>query len=66
MPIAGMWLLGIGGAVVAGLSFQIIPYWPLPPSIEPYYGWDTGAVWGLAVGLVTGLVIGYLVDERHF
>lgn len=66
VPIAGMWFTAILSAVVVGASFAVIPYWPQPPSVAPYYTWEVGAFWGLVVGGITGLVIGYLTDDRHF
>ena len=66
MPVIGMLLFGPLGAIVSALSFVIMPHWPLPVSVSPYFGAGEGAAWGLVVGTITGLVIGYLVDDSHF
>lgn len=65
-PIQAMVIMALLGAVLTGASFEIIKVWPQPASVEPYFGFWGGAMWGLAVGAVTGLVIGFLTDERHF
>ena len=66
LPIAGMLLLSITGAIVVAISFAVVPYWPLPQGNEPYFGWETGAVWGAVVGAGMGLVLGFLTDDKHF
>lgn len=66
LPLAGMLIMGILGAVVVGASFDVIKFWPQPQSVEPYFGFGTGAWWGLIVGAVAGLVIGWLTDDNHF
>ncbi|MBZ0188661.1 MAG: hypothetical protein K8F91_20615 [Candidatus Obscuribacterales bacterium] len=65
-PINAMLVMAVLGALVSGFSFEIIKYWPLPVSVEPYFGFEIGWIWGATVGAVTGLVLGYLTDERHF
>ena len=65
-PIAAMLVIGVASALVTGASFWIITRWPLPASVEPYYNFHPGWVWGAVIGGVSGLVIGYLTDERHF
>lgn len=54
------------GAVVVGLCFEVVKYWPLPVSIAPYFGFQTAACWGFIVGGINGLVLGYLTDDNHF
>lgn len=66
LPIAGMVIMGILSAVVIGASFDVIRVWPQPQSVEPYFGFEVGAWWGLIVGAVVGLVIGFLTDDKHF
>jgi len=66
MPIVGMLILGILGAVIVSASCAVISHWPLPVSVVPYFGGAQGFWWGAVVGAITGLIIGYLVDEKHF
>lgn len=66
LPLLGAIILGIGGAIVVGASAEVINFWPQPPSIAPYFGWEVGAWWGLVVGVVTGLIIGFITDDKHF
>lgn len=66
MPVAGMVVVGVGGALVTSASCEAIKYWPLPVSVTPYFGWQEGLAWGLVVGALVGLVIGYLMDEKYF
>jgi hypothetical protein len=66
MPIQGMLLVGSLGGLVTAAGLEVVKYWPLPVSVDPYFGPGTGFVWGVVVGGITGLVIGYLTDERHF
>lgn len=66
LPSAAMVVLGFAGAIVSGLSFVIIRYWPLPLSVAPYFGFKQGALWGLVVGAAFGLVLGFLTDDSHF
>ena len=66
LPTYGMIVIGTISAVVVGLSFVVINYWPLPVSVAPYGGFREGALWGLVVGGVTGLVLGYCTDDTHF
>ncbi|MBU6451405.1 MAG: hypothetical protein KGS72_06485 [Cyanobacteria bacterium REEB67] len=65
-PVAAMIVIALVAAVVAGASFEVIKYWPLPVSVAPYFGFKIGAFWGLAVGAVSGLVLGYCTDDSHF
>ncbi len=66
VPIMAMIMLSmVSGVIVAG-SFIMIRHWPLPISVDPYFGGRIGLIWGLVVGAVVGLIIGYLVDEKHF
>lgn len=66
MPLIGMLFVGITSAVVVALCFMVIRHWPLPLSVDPYFGGRIGLVWGLVAGSVIGAIIGYLVDENHF
>ena len=66
MPIIGMLIMGIFGAIVVAASFKIVYYWPLPVGTAPYFGAKVGFIWGLVVGAISGLAIGYLVDDSHF
>lgn len=66
LPSAAMVVIGIAGAIVSGLSFKIIQYWPLPLSVAPYFGLKVGAAWGLVVGAAFGLCLGFLTDDSHF
>ena len=66
LPILGMFWTALFSAVIVGFSFEVIKYWPLPQSVDPYFGGFTGAIWGLVVGGVAGLVLGYLTDDSHF
>lgn len=63
--IAGV-VIGVVSALVVGASFKIINYWPLPPSVAPYFGFRMGAVWGAIAGFVFGSIIAFLTDDRHF
>ena len=68
-PIACMLLFGVAGALLAGASFQVIVWYPLPVAIAPYFEnslFPTGATWGLIVGGFVGWSIGWLTDESHF
>lgn len=68
-PIQTMIVFGIASAIVVGLSFNVIIYWPLPIAVAPYFEdalFPTGAVWGLIVGGFVGWLIGHLSDESHF
>jgi ABC-type uncharacterized transport system permease subunit len=66
LPMIGMIMLGLTGAIVTSASFYVINYWPLPVSIAPYYGPGEGFAWGLVAGGICGWVIGFLVDDKHF
>jgi ABC-type phosphate/phosphonate transport system permease subunit len=66
LPIAAMLLMAALGAIVVSGSFEIIKYWPLPQSVEPYYDWKAGAVWGGVAGAFFGFVLGFLTDDNHF
>jgi tetrahydromethanopterin S-methyltransferase subunit C len=66
LPSAAMVVIGLAGALVSGLSFLVIQYWPLPVSVAPYFGFRQGALWGLVVGAVFGLILGFLTDDSHF
>jgi len=65
-PLAAMIVIALVSALVAGGSFWIIKYWPLPASVAPYFGFKTGALWGLVVGAVSGLVLGFCTDDTNF
>jgi hypothetical protein len=66
MPILGMLLMGVLGALIVAAQTEVVKYWPMPCSIAPYFGPEVGFWWGLIVGGVAGLVVGFLVDEKHF
>lgn len=65
-PVAAMIIMAILGALVSGGSFELIKHWPLPQSVEPYFGWEIGWVWGLCAGGVFGFILGFITDDRHF
>lgn len=66
LPMIGMIVMGLGGAVSVGLSVEVIKVWPQPPSIAPYFGWNVGMWWGLIVGSLVGLYVGFIADESHY
>lgn len=66
LPTTGMLLLGIAGAVIVGVQTEVINFWPLPPSVAPYFGWQEGIWWGLFGGGVTGWFVGYIADESRY
>lgn len=66
LPIIGMLVMGIGGAVVVSLQCEVIKYWPQPPSVAPYFGWDVGLIWGLVAGACFGPLIGFIADEKNY
>jgi len=66
LPLQAMLLMGILGALLAGGSFWIIQYWPLPVSIVPYYTFQEGLIWGACLGAFHGLILGFITDESHF
>lgn len=65
-PVAAMILIALISAPVVGGSFEVIKHWPLPVSVVPYFGFKTGAMWGLVVGAFCGWVLGFLTDDTHF
>jgi hypothetical protein len=65
-PASAMVVSALVSALVVGLSFVVIKYWPLPVSVAPYFGFKIGALWGLVVGAISGLVLGFITDEKHF
>jgi hypothetical protein len=65
-PTATMIFCSIVSAFISGGSFWLIKYWPLPQSVEPYFGFDVGCIWGAVIGAVFGFILGFLTDERHF
>ncbi len=66
MPVAGMLILGVLGALVSGASFEVIKFYPTPVAVTPYFGFDVGAIWGAVVGVICGGILGYLVDDNNF
>lgn len=66
LPIAAMLVMSVLGALVVSGSFEVIKYWPLPQSVEPYYDWVAGLVWGAVGGGLFGFILGYLTDDNHF
>lgn len=66
MPVAGMLILGVLGALVSGLSFEVIKVYPTPVAVTPYFGFEAGAIWGAVVGVICGGILGYLVDDNNF
>jgi len=65
-PVAAMIVIAILAAIVSGASFVVIKHWPLPVSVAPYFGFKTGAIWGLVVGAISGLVLGFCTDDSNF
>lgn len=65
-PVIGMLVLGVASAIIVALQVAVVPYWPQPASVEPYFGWETGLWWGLIVGGLVGLYVGFIVDEKHY
>jgi hypothetical protein len=65
-PLQAAFYMAILGAVVVGFSFEVIKYYPLPASVDPYFDGWTGSIWGAIVGAISGLVLGYLTDDNHF
>ncbi len=66
MPIIGMLLMAVLGAVVVAAQCEVIKVWPLPVSVAPYFGGDVGMWWGLIAGAVVGLMVGFVIDEKHY
>jgi len=66
LPLNAMFIMAALGFVVVGGSFEVIKYYPLPASVDPYFDGITGGYWGLVVGAIVGLVIGYLTDDKYF
>lgn len=66
LPLLAMFWTALFSAVIVCFSFEVIKVWPLPQSVDPYFGGFTGAAWGLVVGAIAGLVLGYLTDDSHF
>jgi hypothetical protein len=66
LPLAAALLVGLISAIVVGLSFYVIRYWPIPASVAPYMGFTGGFWWGLIIGGISGWVLGFLVDDSHF
>ncbi|HIA54596.1 MAG TPA: hypothetical protein EYN91_21340 [Candidatus Melainabacteria bacterium] len=66
LPLNAMFIMAALGFVIVGASFEVIKYYPLPASVDPYFDWVTGGCWGLVVGAVAGLVLGYLTDDKYF
>ncbi len=66
LPLNACFIMAIAAAVIVGASFEVIKFYPLPVSVDPYFDGITGGWWGLVVGAVTGLVLGYLTDDKYF
>lgn len=66
MPILGMLVLGIAGAVTVAAQVEVINYWPQPVAVAPYFHWETGLLWGLIAGGAFGLIVGFIADEKHY
>lgn len=66
LPLSAAAIMAVLSAVIVGFSFEVIKYYPLPASVDPYFDGWTGAAWGAIVGAVTGLVLGYLTDDKYF
>jgi hypothetical protein len=66
LPIIGMLLMGVFGALVVAAQCEVIKFWPLPASVAPCFGGDVGLWWGLIVGGMVGLFVGFVVDEKHY
>lgn len=66
LPIWAMFFMAGLSAIIVGASFEVIKFYPLPQSVEPYLNFGGGAIWGLIIGAISGLVIGFLTDDSHF
>lgn len=66
LPLTAAGIMALLGAVVVGLSFEVIKYYPLPVSVDPYFDGWTGAAWGAVVGAICGLILGYLTNDDYF
>ncbi len=51
-PLVASFFMALTGAVVVGFSFEVIKYYPLPASVDPYFDGFTGAAWGAIVGAI--------------
>jgi Na+/proline symporter len=65
-PLMAGVMAGLLGGLIVGASFWIINYWPLPPSVAPYFGFKEGFLWGGVIGFSFGSIIGFLTDDKHF
>lgn len=66
LPIWAMVFMSLLAAALVGASFEVIKFYPLPVSVEPYLNFSGGAVWGLIAGAISGFVLGFLTDDSHF
>ena len=66
LPVVGMLVVGILGAVAVAAQVELIKYWPQPVTAAPYFGGDVGFWWGLIVGAPVGLLIGFMTDENNY
>ncbi len=66
LPIIGMLLFSVLGAVLVAAQVEVIKVWPLPVSVAPYFGGDVGFWWGLIAGAPVGLFVGFIADEKHY
>jgi len=66
LPLAASAIMALMGALIVGASFEVIKVYPLPVSVDPYFGFWPAAAWGGVVGAVCGLVLGYLTDDDYF
>ncbi len=66
LPMVGMLLMGVTGAVLVALQTEVINVWPQPASVAPYFGWTEGIWWGLFSGGLVGWFVGFVADESHY
>lgn len=66
LPVIGMCVMGIAGAIIVALQVAVVPYWPQPASVAPVFGWETGFWWGLIAGALVGLYLGFVLDEKNY
>ena len=65
-PTQAMCVMAIFSAIIVGASFEVIKFWPQPQSVEPYFDWTVGWIWGAVMGGFSGFVLGFLTDDNHF
>ena len=65
-PLLAALVIGFFSAIVVGLSFEVIKFWPMPASVVPALTFEQGLWWGAIVGGLTGLILGFATDDAHF